>query len=114
MAVIRMLQHHPAPGRRLLRDMDWFLAVRQSIRSRLGSKRGGGRNTRGTMTENGNQDCSTGLKEEAYIDDADRALTPYGRFVRHGYMHAGTVPMVFDEFGRCAYCVKNGFWRPNG
>jgi hypothetical protein len=28
-------------------------------------------------------------------------------------MHAGTTPMVFDEFGRCSYCVKNGQWTPD-
>jgi hypothetical protein len=47
------------------------------------------------------------------IDDVDRTLNPLGRFHRHNYMHAGTIPMVFDEFGRCAYCVKNGQWKPD-
>jgi len=28
-------------------------------------------------------------------------------------MHAGTTRMVLDDFGRCAYCVKLGFWRPD-
>jgi hypothetical protein len=40
-------------------------------------------------------------------------LNPLGRFHKHNHMHAGTIPMVFDEFGRCAYCVKNGRWKPN-
>ena len=35
--------------------------------------------------------------EDDCIDDADRTSTPYGRFIRHNYMHAGTVPMVLDE-----------------
>jgi hypothetical protein len=51
--------------------------------------------------------------EDGFIDDADRVSTPYGRFIRHNYMHAGTISMVFDEFGRCAYCVKNGQWKPD-
>lgn len=48
-----------------------------------------------------------------FIDDVDRTLNPLGRFHRHNHMHAGTIPMVFDEFGRCAYCVKNGQWKPD-
>ena len=28
-------------------------------------------------------------------------------------MHSGAIPIVFDKFGRCAYCVKNGQWKPN-
>ena len=45
------------------------------------------------------------------IDDVDRALNPIGRFFRHTAMHAGTIPMVCDEFGRCLKCLKLGFWR---
>ena len=51
--------------------------------------------------------------EDGFIDDVDRSLNPYGRFLRHNQMHAGVAPMVLDEFGRCAYCVKKGHWRPN-
>jgi hypothetical protein len=47
------------------------------------------------------------------IDDVDRACNPLGRFYRHNGMHAGTARMVLDEFGRCAYCVKLGFWKPD-
>jgi hypothetical protein len=47
------------------------------------------------------------------IDDLDRALNPLGRFFRHGAMHNGTTPMMADEFGRCARCVKLGFWEPD-
>ena len=47
------------------------------------------------------------------IDGEDRALAPLGRFYRHNAMHAGTTPMVLDEFGRCARCVKLGFWKPD-
>ncbi len=47
------------------------------------------------------------------IDDVDRMLNPIGRFFRHNAMHAGTTRMAFDEFGRCAYCVKLGFWKPD-
>ena len=45
------------------------------------------------------------------IDDVDRTLNPIGRFFRHNAMHAGTNRMVLDEFGRCARCVKLGFWK---
>ena len=51
--------------------------------------------------------------EDDCIDDVDRALNPIGRFFRHNAMHAGTTRMVLDEFGRCAYCVKRGFWKPD-
>jgi hypothetical protein len=47
------------------------------------------------------------------IGPLDRALTPLGWFYRHNAMHAGTTPMVLDEFGRCARCVKLGFWKPD-
>jgi hypothetical protein len=43
--------------------------------------------------------------------DQDRALNPIGRFYRHNAMHAGTTRMVLDEFGRCARCVRLGFWK---
>ena len=52
-------------------------------------------------------------KEDDSIDNADRSLNPYGRFLRHNHMHEGAVPMVLDGLGRCAYCVKLGFWRTN-
>jgi hypothetical protein len=51
--------------------------------------------------------------EDGCIHDVDRSLDPIGRFYRHSHMHAGVVPMVLDEFGRCAYRVKNGHWRPD-
>jgi hypothetical protein len=51
--------------------------------------------------------------EDDYIDDVDRASNPIGRFFRHNAMHAGTTRMVLDEFGRCARCVKLGFWKPD-
>jgi hypothetical protein len=44
------------------------------------------------------------------IDEVDRTLNPVGRFYRHAQMHSGAIPTVFDSFGRCAYCVKNGVW----
>ena len=47
------------------------------------------------------------------IDDVDRRLNPIGRFFRHNAMHAGTTPMVLDEFGRCARCVELGWWKPD-
>ncbi len=45
------------------------------------------------------------------VDDLDRSLNPIGRFFRHAAMHAGTTPMVYDEFGRCLKCLMLGFWR---
>ena len=51
--------------------------------------------------------------EDDCIDDIDRALNPLGRFYRHNAMHAGITRMVLDEFGRCAQCVKLGFWKPD-
>ena len=42
-----------------------------------------------------------------------RILNPIGRFYKHNAMHAGTTSMVLDEFGRCARCVKLGFWKPD-
>jgi len=47
------------------------------------------------------------------IDYVDHALDPLGRFFRHLGMHAGTTPMIVDEFGRCARCVRLGFWEPD-
>jgi hypothetical protein len=51
--------------------------------------------------------------EDVCIDDVDRALNPFGRFFKHNTMHAGATRMVLDEFGRCAKCVKLGFWKPD-
>jgi hypothetical protein len=45
------------------------------------------------------------------VDDLDRALNPIGRFFRHAAMHAGTTPMVCDEYGRCLKCLMLGYWR---
>jgi len=45
--------------------------------------------------------------------DSFLALNPIGRFFRHNAMHAGRIQMVLDEFGRCARCVKLGFWNPD-
>ena len=44
--------------------------------------------------------------EDDCIDDVDRALNPLGRFYRHNAMHAGTTPMVLDEFGRASATSK--------
>jgi hypothetical protein len=51
------------------------------------------------------------IDDDDCIVDDDRALTPIGRFFRHNAMHAGTIPIMGDEFGRCARCVKLGFWK---
>jgi hypothetical protein len=42
---------------------------------------------------------------DEFIDDVGRTLNPLGRYHRPNYMHSGAIPMVSDEFGRCAYCV---------
>jgi hypothetical protein len=47
------------------------------------------------------------------IDDIDRALNPIGRWYRPIAMHDGRTPMMLDAFGRCARCVKLGFWKPD-
>jgi hypothetical protein len=47
------------------------------------------------------------------IDEVDRMANAMGRFYRHIGMHAGTTRMVLDDYGRCAYCVKLGFWKPD-
>jgi len=52
------------------------------------------------------------LKDDC-IDDVDRKLNPYGRHLRHLAMHAGATRMLLDEFGRCARCVRLGFWEPD-
>jgi hypothetical protein len=57
--------------------------------------------------------CTRPAATNDCIDHVDRALTPLGWFYKHNAMHAGTTPMVLDEFGRCARCVKLGFWKPD-
>jgi hypothetical protein len=61
------------------------------------------------MTKNRIEDCDPIMIVDDCIDNVDRALNPLGRFCRHNAMHAGTTRMVFDEFGRCAMCVKLRF-----
>ena len=65
------------------------------------------------MTKDRIEDRDPIMIEDDCIDDVDRALNPLGRFYRHNAMHAGTTRMVLDEFGRCAHCVKLGFWKPD-
>jgi hypothetical protein len=66
-----------------------------------------------TMTKDQIEDQDRIEADDVCIDEQDRALNPIGRFLRHNAMHAGTTQMVLDEFGRCARCVKLGFWKPN-
>jgi hypothetical protein len=47
------------------------------------------------------------------LDALDASLNPYGRHLRHLAEHAGTIPARLDEFGRCAYCVRRGWWKPD-
>ena len=65
------------------------------------------------MTKDQVKDSDPIIIEDDCIDDVDRALNPFGRLYRHNAMHAGTTRMVLDEFGRCARCVKLGFWKPD-
>ncbi len=53
-------------------------------------------------------------------DDATPILVPactgnqtYGDHLSHLAEHAGTIPPTLDEFGRCAVCVRLGWFRPN-
>ncbi len=65
------------------------------------------------MTKDQIKDSDPIIIEDDCIDDVDRALNPLGRLYRHNAMHAGTARMVLDEYGRCARCIKLGFWRPD-
>ncbi len=65
------------------------------------------------MTKDRIKDSDPIMIEDDRIDNVDRALTPLGWFYRHNSMHAGTTPMVLDQYGRCARCVKLGFWKPD-
>ncbi len=65
------------------------------------------------MTKDRIMDSDPIMIADDCIDGLDRALNPIGRFFRHNAMHAGTTRMVLDEFGRCAHCVKLGFWKPD-
>ncbi len=53
------------------------------------------------------------IRIDVSIDDLDRALTPLAWFFKHNAMHDGRIPIVLDEFGRCARCVQLGFWKPD-
>jgi hypothetical protein len=65
------------------------------------------------MTEDRTEDSDPIIIVDDCIDQVDRALTPLAWFYAHNAMHAGTIPMLLDEYGRCARCVKLGFWRPD-
>jgi hypothetical protein len=66
-----------------------------------------------TMAKDRIIDTTLAENEYDFIDDVDRTLNSLGRYHRHNHMHANTIPTVFDAFGRCAYCVKNGQWKPD-
>jgi hypothetical protein len=36
---------------------------------------------------------------------------PFGGHLRHLAEHAGTIPAMLDEFGRCAHCVRRGWFK---
>jgi hypothetical protein len=37
----------------------------------------------------------------------------FGDHLRHLAGHAGTIPLVLDEYGRCVICVRLGLFTPN-
>jgi hypothetical protein len=43
----------------------------------------------------------------------DRSLNQCGRHLWHLAGHARTIPVRLDEYGRCAYCVRRGWWKPD-
>jgi hypothetical protein len=63
------------------------------------------------MTKDRTEDNDPIIIVDDGIDQVDRAHTTLGWFYRHNAMHAGTIPMLLDEFGRCAYCVKRGWFK---
>ena len=53
-------------------------------------------------------------------DDAAPILVPdgagiwtFGDHLRHLAGHAGTIPLMLDEFGRCVICIRRGFFKPD-
>ena len=65
------------------------------------------------MTKDRIEDSDPIIIVDDCIDHVDREHTSLNWWYRHNAMHAGTIPMLLDEFGRCAYCVKRGFWKPD-
>jgi hypothetical protein len=54
------------------------------------------------------------------LNDAAPILVPkgtseftFGDHLRHLHEHAGDIPATLDEFGRCAHCVRRGWFKPN-
>ena len=52
------------------------------------------------------------------LDDAAPILVPKGvgeftfsDHLRHLHEHAGDIPATLDEFGRCAHCVRRGWFK---
>jgi hypothetical protein len=35
----------------------------------------------------------------------------FGDHLRHLHEHAGDIPATLDEFGRCAHCVRRGWFK---
>jgi hypothetical protein len=35
----------------------------------------------------------------------------FGDHLRHLAEHAGTIPATLDEFGRCVFCVRRGWFK---
>ena len=65
------------------------------------------------MTKDRIEDSDPIIIVDDGIDQVDREHTSLNWWYRHNAMHAGTIPMLLDEFGRCAYCVKRGWFKPD-
>lgn len=43
----------------------------------------------------------------------DTAEFTFSDHLRHLHEHAGTIPAMLDEYGRCVRCVARGWFKPN-
>jgi hypothetical protein len=63
---------------------------------------------------------STKRRAPHVVHDAAPILVPkgtdeftFGDHLRHLHEHAGDIPATLDEFGRCAHCVRRGWFKLN-
>jgi hypothetical protein len=52
-----------------------------------------------------------GEKRKIEIRVRLETLSPLGWFYKHNEMHAGDIPIEYDQWGRCARCVALGYFR---
>lgn len=50
-------------------------------------------------------------KRKIEIKAPRETLSPLGWFYKHNAMHAGNIPIEYDQWGRCVRCVTLGFFR---